>query len=157
MATEKLCFRTKSRSGHTFDPTPGVASVMAERTQAYGVKYHGIGIGDRKKTEQMDGIPVEIDSLHGIMKELNHTNVDIVKIDVEGAEFDAFAPLFANNCELFPPIDQILVEVHLWLGIERVLNFLPQMEECGYRVFAVEPNMVLPHLCCEFAFIRFDL
>ena len=50
--------------------------------------------------------------VHEIMKMLNHTYVDVLKIDIEGGEYPWVK---AEPIETFTRIGQLLLEVHNWL------------------------------------------
>ena len=59
---------------------------------------------DRNKT----AIPVEMKRLQTIMKHFNHTNIDILKLDIEGAEYRVIQDIYKSNIRP----NQILLEFH---------------------------------------------
>ena len=86
---------------HTFDPT---VKESGEGKDAYD-SYHGdYGFGGK----DAQGGPFPIKSITTIMKELNHTHVDYLKIDVEGFEWNNFSTVDWNCTK----VGQILIEVH---------------------------------------------
>ncbi|HAG34218.1 MAG TPA: hypothetical protein DCL12_02595, partial [Cryomorphaceae bacterium] len=53
-------------------------------------------------------IEVQLSTLKDLMKQLGHTRLDVLKIDIEGAEYEVLPALLADGIE----IDQILIEFH---------------------------------------------
>uniref|UniRef100_A0AC34GN54 Methyltransferase domain-containing protein n=1 Tax=Panagrolaimus sp. ES5 TaxID=591445 RepID=A0AC34GN54_9BILA len=81
-----------------------------------------------------------------IVAEFGDTKIDILKIDIEGAEFD-------NVEHLFPlPICQILIEIHGQTPKE-TLNLLRTLSEHEYYLFSYEINGFHHHLS-EYSFIH---
>lgn len=81
-------------------------------------------------------------SLRTIMRELNHTHVDVLKLDVEGAEFDIIAAWTAEGLLRSVPICQVLVELHdrLFDGVAdgtKSQALIDAMHAAGFRVFHV--------------------
>ena len=95
------------------------------------------------------------------MAENNATWLDILKIDVEGAEWEVFMEYFDMKTPL--PFTQVLVEVHtdatsrISSNKHDVLTrFFRGMGDAGYRIFSVEPNYLNAHDCLEFSFVKVD-
>lgn len=149
---------------HIFDPTPGIKHDMELRVKAYGANFYSIGLGGASHEINLKGVweavhqyDLNIMSLPEIMDELNHTKIDILKVDIEGSEFDAFGTAL-NGCKL--NIDLVLIEVHV-VGTEamrKIFNLIASFEECGYRMYHKEPNYQGCHgtKCIELAFTRSD-
>ncbi|CAF0933781.1 unnamed protein product [Adineta ricciae] len=108
-------------------------------------------------------------SLRMIMSELNHTGqyLDILKIDVEGSEYEFFKDLFNTTDHLSENIRQILVEIHLSNLVKKVNNetiydFQPAHDlfqlfhEKNYVIFHKEVNLYNPHMAFEFSFIKMN-
>jgi hypothetical protein len=81
-------------------------------------------------------------------KNLGHTFIDILKIDIEGGEFDALTAFLdqraRDGLELLP-IGQLQIEIHAREGHERFDYFArwwESLEAAGLRPFWTEPNMV---------------
>lgn len=95
---------------------------------------------------------------------LGHNWVDVLKIDVEGSEFETFAALGALEDSM--RFTQLQVEVHFAssAGLGRVpnanreaLKLLHSLMRSGLRTMSVEPNIYYaPQTCVEFAMIRMD-
>lgn len=108
-------------------------------------------------------------SLHMIMKDLNHEQryLDILKIDVEGSEFEFFDDLFRRKDFISQNIRQILVEVHFSGTIEKVENttafnynkihdLFRLFHENNYIIFHKEVNLFNPYWAFEFSLIRMN-
>ena len=115
------------------------------------------------------GIGREVRILRTIMKDLKHQRIDVLKVDIEGAEYDVFDELFSSG---FLDVDQILVEVHLQqlntagsvvqtpsklrMQLDR---FFEVLEKAGFRLFHKEINILwsrpmYSNMGIEYAFIR---
>ncbi|KAM3574953.1 hypothetical protein VYU27_003080 [Nannochloropsis oceanica] len=75
-------------------------------------------------------------NLLSIMKELGHTYIDVLKVDVEGAEWASFAPVFAAGPL---PVGQLLIELH-YQDVATTFDFFDQLEKQGFRAFSRETN-----------------
>ncbi|KAJ7166415.1 methyltransferase domain-containing protein [Mycena crocata] len=87
-------------------------------------------------------------TLHSLMKRNGHTFIDILKIDIEGSEFEslkAFFNAFATSGVL--PLGQLQLEIHLagqtkYRKFSGFLEWWEQLEKMGLRPFFSEPNLV---------------
>lgn len=81
------------------------------------------------------------------MKDLGHSRIDILKMDVEGAEYDVIDEI--NNSDIRPK--QFLVEFHHrfpGIGIKRSKEAIDKIRNMGYLLFSVSSTGE------EFCFIR---
>lgn len=126
--------------------------------QAYGISGHnGYIKWFRNK------IPVY--DLSTIMAKLGHTGrrIDVLKLDIEGSEFDVIPNLVQSGIE----VGQLLIEVHWPLhreefsklpsnqqlaGVHR--HFFGLLEEAGFAVAHVEFNIACGFNCVEFLFVN---
>lgn len=74
-----------------------------------------------------------------------HTHIDILKVDVEGWEFDIMEaiirPFLAADEPL--PFGQINLELHVWnKKFSEFLSWWEMLETAGLRPFMTEPNLV---------------
>lgn len=80
------------------------------------------------------------------LMELNkHTYIDILKIDVEGWEFEVLSqilqPYITSGDPL--PFGQLLIEIHTWeKKFDEFLSWWEMMEAAGLRPFMTEVNLV---------------
>jgi len=79
------------------------------------------------------------------MKHNGHTFIDILKLDIEGGEYDALQSFIAAHAHEDLPLGQIQIEIHAREGRERFDTFLQwweSLEGAGLRPFWTEPNLV---------------
>ncbi len=160
------CIEKFSLDIHAFDPTPRSVQWLATQLLPPRFIFHNCGLAniDGELTfyspenpahvsfsvsRREGGEPVRctVRKLSTIMDDLGHTHLDLLKIDIEGAEYDVIENMLSE--EIFPR--QFCVEFHhRWpqIGIERTDNAIKKLSECGYRLFHVSPSGE------EFSFIK---
>lgn len=124
--------------------------VVLKENQHPDIKYYNLGLGGWEGSTDK--------SMKEVMIENNHTYIDIVKMDIEGWEFD----WFENEGKLVGPrIGQLLVEVHKTVEVmarhpgKNAYTFLVDLEEDAYlRLFHTEVNVAMPLWGVEFAVIN---
>ena len=153
---------------HAFDPTP--RSIDWVEKQSWPAKFHfhpiGIGSSDRVATffppenpdhvshsilereSSASAIQVKLRRLATIAETLGHREIDILKMDIEGAEYEVVDDLVKT-----PEVEirQILVEFHHFfpsITVEATNIAIRQLETAGYRVFNVSKRGY------EYSFIR---
>ncbi|CAF2118666.1 unnamed protein product [Rotaria magnacalcarata] len=122
--------------------------------------FHQVKIGD--------GIN-ETKTLRMLMSDFNHTqrSLDILKIDVEGSEYEFFDELFSKKDHVSENIRQILVEIHLSRILKQVNNvtvydygkihrLFELFHENHFVIFHKEVNLYNPHNAFEFSFIKLN-
>jgi len=141
-----------------FDPTP--KSINWINRQKLPANFHfydfGIDIINGKKEfnlpdndEHVSGsifnpkhvskgkkVEVQMRSLTSILKELNHNSIDILKMDIEGSEYDVLLNILDSKIE----IGQILVEFHDRFFPEEKLKskkIVKALQKNGYTIFGV--------------------
>jgi FkbM family methyltransferase len=70
---------------------------------------------------------------------LGHTRINLLKMDIEGAEYAVLADCLSNGLE----IDQVLVEFHhRWdfIGVAETKRAISLLKRAGYRIANVSPN-----------------
>lgn len=142
---------------HAFDPTPAsVAWVEAQDLPAY-FKMNPVGLGTEDGTARFfkpsnpghishsvlshdrvrgESIEVPINRLSTLMADRGHTHIDVLKLDIEGLEYEVLNQL----CQQSLPVRQLLVEFHHQLTsipYSRTRRAVAQLNACGYRVFHV--------------------
>eukprot|EP00047_Mylnosiga_fluctuans_P004760 m.236470 g.236470 ORF g.236470 m.236470 type:complete len:348 (-) comp12976_c0_seq1:132-1175(-) len=139
---------------HTFDPTsrPPPASDPAAKF----VKWHGdFGLGGRDEAKSAAGFPVK--SLGTIMTDLQHTSVDIVKIDVEGFEWQLIRDTDWPRLRF----GQFLMEFHPNIGggppnAGSYLDYFHKIESSGLLLASIEPVTYTNFGQVEVAFLHKD-
>ncbi len=94
-------------------------------------------------------IKVEMKRLLTIMRELGHAHLDLLKMDIEGAEFRVVSDILKSGCEF----DQLCVEAHnryFNKGNELLKKMIRELNEFGYRLVFVSSNYE------ELTFVKID-
>lgn len=146
---------------HAFDPTPAIDETLqaSELPQRFHV-HHWAAAGkdgtltlyprvskSGKKSSGMytltpdvgsvdDAIEVPACTIATMQDKLGHDRIDILKMDIEGAEYDVLDGLLNSTAR---PV-QLLVEFHhrfKGIHISATRRVLSRLHKAGYRVFAV--------------------
>lgn len=89
------------------------------------------------------------------MRMNGHSFIDILKIDIEGAEFealDALVDAYTSNdgADGMLPFGQLQLEIHArnseYAEFPRFLEWWQRLERAGLRPFWTEPNLVYVNL-----------
>jgi len=70
------------------------------------------------------------------MERLGHNHIDVLKMDIEGAEYGVIADLLSCNIR----VDQLLVEFHhRWpeVGVQKTKQAIRELNRAGYRIFHI--------------------
>jgi FkbM family methyltransferase len=147
---------------HAFDPTPStvewidkiinVPSNFIFHPWAVGANdnilklYPRIKKGGQKsevmytiieeKDSVKDVVHVPSFSIKTILDKLEHAHIDLLKMDIEGAEYDVLMNMLNSN---ITPV-QLLVEFHhrfSGIGIQKTAECISRLRDAGYRIFAV--------------------
>ncbi len=81
------------------------------------------------------------------MRELGHEHIDILKMDIEGAEYDVIDDIYKSGIRP----RQLLVEFHHrfpGLGVRKTIKAATCLRSMGYRLFSISATNE------EFSFIR---
>ncbi|HVS88352.1 MAG TPA: FkbM family methyltransferase [Candidatus Acidoferrum sp.] len=146
---------------HAFDPTPRVKTWLASQVLPEQFHFHDVGIADfdgdgifylpprqdyishsliRARQYSRDSIQVPMIRLHTAMQRLGHKRIDLLKVDIEGAEYTVLQDLIEERI----PVTQILVEFHHRLssvGTRATRRMLSLLEDYGMRICHVCPRM----------------
>jgi FkbM family methyltransferase len=153
---------------HAFDPTPKANVWIKSQNLPPQFVFHNVGLADHDGTARFvlpradyasyhiggegehgaDVAECKVQRLSTIMRELNHSRIDVLKMDIEGAEYAAL-PDFIND-GVHP--QQLLVEFHHVAGdrpsLEKTRNAIALLRSAGYRIFAVAATGL------EYSFVR---
>lgn len=139
---------------HAFDPTPQTAEWLARQTLPKQFRYHSLALSNRDGVaeffapipgrkchtlqERVPGqsatLQVPAHRLGTIMRELGHDRIDVLKIDIEGAEYDVIDDLIREHI----PVKQLLVEFHHrfpTIGVKKTKDAMRLLKQAGYRIF----------------------
>jgi FkbM family methyltransferase len=90
----------------------------------------------QESNEQADGVEVRALSLKTIASELGHESIDILKMDIEGAEYEVIDDLLSSG---FNP-KMLLIEFHHrfeGIGKEKTIDSLSKLRNAGYLLVKV--------------------
>ena len=116
------------------------------------VMFHRVAIA---ATEDLTASPPRR-TLRGIMRELGHTHIDVLKANLGGGEFG----VLDAEAEPLPSVGQLQLEVHLQLGANRraslfdYRHLVERIERTGLRLFHKEVNVDHQDDTVELAFIQ---
>ncbi|KAF4568481.1 putative methyltransferase-like protein 24 [Pleurotus pulmonarius] len=116
---------------------PQIPSRLSHRTH---FKPYALGGEDKHDDEKMP-----LWTLSSLMKANGHTHIDILKIDIEGWEFDTLTTLIKPYVDagLPLPFGQLQLEIHAWnKKFPEFLKWWEMLEDAGLRPFMTEPNLV---------------
>jgi FkbM family methyltransferase len=153
---------------HAFDPTPRARAWVARQRLPSTFHFHPVGVAgydgmaefapprdvrdpsftmlegsDRGKTR----VSCPVRMLSTLSRNLGHCRIELLKIDIEGAEYEVIDDLVGSELE----VNQILVEFHhrfKGVGRERTARAVNQLKKAGYRIFSISPSGR------EYSFIR---
>ena len=153
---------------HAFDPTPKSIDWVKKQGFSDHFVMHSYGLasfdGDAsfnppmnpnhvshtildRPTTMSHAISVPFKKLNTIMNELGHDQIDVLKMDIEGAEYEVVEDI--RKSEIRPR--QILIEFHHrfpGVGIAKTREAIKRIKSMGYYLFSVSPNNK------EYGFIR---
>jgi FkbM family methyltransferase len=97
--------------------------------------------------EQYKSIEVMMKSLEQLAKENGHNHIDLLKMDIEGAEYEVIGSILASDIK----IDQLLVEFHdrcFDMKSPRSIQTVEALKKHGFELFAASKSFE------EISFIR---
>ncbi|MCU4156683.1 FkbM family methyltransferase [Carboxylicivirga sp. A043] len=140
-----------------FDPTPKSIDWVKEQGAINNFHFVPVGISDKTGelefflpvndnhvsgslvdnavTNSDNTIKVPVKDLKTIAKELGHQSIDVLKMDIEGAEYDVIPSILESGIN----IRQVLIEFHHRLypqGNQKTKEAIELLAQHGYRVFA---------------------
>lgn len=115
---------------HIFDPTSPPLT---------NYNFHAYGLCSRGKSFRAGGKSFPCKNLKDIVRELNHSKIDVLKMDVEGSEWDVIHDTDWPSMSF----GQILVELHDTPGKKTlpsvIRDYFSKLENAGYYQFSLEP------------------
>ncbi len=142
-----------------FDPTPRSIEWLQSQTVPPEFVFHAYGVAGfdgncaflppenpahvshtiMKRESSRPAIEVPVHRLGTIMKMLGQEQIDLLKMDIEGAEYGVLADMLTSGI----PVKQLLVEFHhRWphIGVEKTKQAIHELNAAGYRIFSVSPS-----------------
>lgn len=145
---------------HGFDPTPRSVAWVKSQDLPVSFQFHELGIADFDGSTTFNApanpahasytaVPGEGDAQHAIraevrrletvMRQLGHDHLDILKMDVEGSEYEVLPDMLECGID----VRQLLVEFHHrfdHIGIHETNRAVELLRRHGYRIFSVSPR-----------------
>ena len=127
--------------------------------------YQPYGISNHNGQLRWFQSKVQVYTLATIMQMLGHTGrrIDVLKLDIEGSEFDVVPDLVRSGIE----VGQLLIEVHWPMHrtefsrrpadqqlMELHKRFFGKLEEVGFAIAHVEFNIACGFTCAEFLWVN---
>ena len=155
---------------YAFDPTPKSIDWIQKQRLPNNFNFYKFGIGNYngkitfyppknsahvshsiipKTKNQTNYISVPVRTLKTIMKKLNHDKIDILKMDIEGSEYNVIKNILKSNLH----ITQILIEFHHrfpGISADKTRNAIRLLNKKGYKIFAISPSRE------EYSFIKIN-
>jgi FkbM family methyltransferase len=145
---------------HAFDPSPRSIAWAHTHALPKTLTFHEVGLAAfdgeitlfppenpqhvsysmfTRAPAEGPGVSVPVKTLGTVMRELGHSRVDVLKLDIEGAEYQVLDDL----CRSHIRPQQILVEFHHRfpdIGIEKTKEAVRALRAAGYGVIAVSDS-----------------
>ena len=148
---------------HAFDPSPRSIEWVQKQNLREEFHFHPFGLAGQdgsitfsepaepgihslRMTDSAQGGDAELKThllsvhrLQTILKKLGHEMIDILKMDIEGAEYEVVEDIIHSSI----PISQILIEFHHRfdsLGIGMTRQAISRLNGAGYKIFNVSAS-----------------
>lgn len=171
--SERLMLNIKPQI-YAYDPTPRAIEYVKQHSLFQNELFHffPFGLSDKDETSSFflpsndshdcsgsaihcnhlkgERIDVEMKCLNTIIRENRHTHIDLLKLDIEGSEFEVINSL--KECTV--PINQICLEIHdrfFENGLNKLRNCLATLREMNYLLISISYSEQ------ELTFIRKDV
>jgi FkbM family methyltransferase len=144
-----------------FDPTPKSIRWVESQDTPVEFRFYDFGISNKsglidfylpKNADFVSGsiidqinidtekkVSVKMKTIQDILNELNHKHIDVLKMDIEGAEYDVIGDIL--NCNI--SVDQILIEFHDRFfkdGRLKSYQAVKNLNSKGYEIFAASDS-----------------
>jgi len=154
---------------HAFDPTPASVAWVQSQSLPPEFIFHDVGIADfdgeipfypprrpgsthfspirRSLLDRRPPVLGQVRRLTTIVRSLGHERIDVLKLDVEGSEFEALPDILACGIQ----IGQLLVEIHYHFrgrSLRQGLALIDRIKARGMRCIHVSPRGF------EFTFVK---
>jgi FkbM family methyltransferase len=152
-----------------FDPTPKSINWIINQKKRLNFEFFDFGLDSKsgfvefylpnndehvsgsilkqKNVSELKKVSVEMKSFVDITKKLGHNHIDVLKMDIEGSEYEVMDSILDSKLS----INQILVEFHERFftdGKDKTIEIIKKMKKNGYEIFAISDSFE------EVSFIR---
>ena len=168
LAWELALIRRWGLTVHAFDPTPRSIEWVRDQPLPSELIHVPLGLADHdgvqafalprssksvnyrpaSSGETIDrAVTCPVRRLETLRREFGHDRIDVLKMDIEGGEYDVIEDVVAESPH------QVLIEFHHradGTGFDRTLTSLHRLRDCGYRIHWISRRGL------EFGFVRTD-
>ncbi len=147
---------------HCFDPTPVSAQWMREQVLPPPIVFHEVGLAAHdgelafrmpRKSGSAHFSPIQRDAsdreeervkapvwrLETMMQRLGHDHIDLLKIDIEGGEYEVIEDIVRVGSG----VGQLLMEFHhcyRQVPLARTVEAVERLRSGGFRIFSISPR-----------------
>src|ERR1017187_6408283 len=146
---------------YAFDPTPKSINWIDNQNLSEKLRFFKFGISDKseftefylpKNPDHVSGsiisqknininekVIVEMKTIRDILHALNHTHIDVLKMDIEGEEYNVIDNILNDDIS----VNQILIEFHdrfFEKGSLKSMEAVKKLKSKGYEIFAVSDS-----------------
>ncbi|MCB0686935.1 MAG: FkbM family methyltransferase [Saprospiraceae bacterium] len=156
---DKKCMQYHSCEVFGFDPTPVAVQWVKDQDLPDSFHFYEYGLSrasgsmeffvplekisgslfEHHALDKVRKIMVDMLSLNDIVLRFRHQHIDVLKMDIEGAEYDVLLDAGRWNVS----VDQLLVEFHDRMfpdGVDRSRQVVKILRELGYQIFAASES-----------------
>lgn len=158
---DKTLIENHQSSVFAFDPTPKSLNWIQNQELPPNFHYFDYGIANttgsvdfflpknpnhvsgslivQPRVNEKEQVSVKMKTFQDITTALGHSHIDVLKMDIEGAEYEVIPDILRTNVS----IDQILIEFHDRLfndGATKSKQAVQLLLDCGYQIFGVSDN-----------------
>ena len=155
-----------------FDPSvqslPDGSQSMKSCNGQSAIHFNSVGIGAVSTTSIDEKTQFKLSNLADLMSQVNVEKIDLLKMDIEGGEWEVFRQLSSSG--ILRNVDQLSIELHFKQsktnnagknsGIHEVFDFFAAVEKSGLLAFSSEVNhnpsgfFESKPYCIEYTFVR---
>ena len=144
-----------------FDPTIGTLPALSASQQHFlkHISFRKTALVSRQAAPASRAPHLMMETLPGLMRQHGVTLIDILKVDIEGAEWDVLGDLLGGEAGLNLSVGQLLVELHYKQSLAQVAAFFAAMHTAGFACVSREINLQpmttgQPPLAAEYVFVN---
>lgn len=158
LSLEQALIKRHGCSVHAFDPTPVALEWARRQALPDSLVIHDYGVANfdgvlefhlprkasgahfspvrRYKNTSPETLEAPVKRLSTILPELGHDRIDLLKIDIEGGEYNVIDDFLADEIHA----GQLLVEFHhnyATIDYQQTRDTLGRLKQEGYRIFSI--------------------
>lgn len=142
---------------NAFDPTPKSINWIKNQKISPNFKLHEFGLSNKdgevaffpptnpnfvsatiinRPETKSEAYNVPVKKLDTIFNDFNHSQIDILKMDIEGAEYDVIDDILNSKI----PIKQLLIEFHHRfknVGVNKTKEAIKKLNNAGFLIFDI--------------------